>query len=183
MQGNILVSDDGRACLADIGLTRVAGDLNSASAISHTSTTNGASTVRWCPPELLDPERFGSKRGSGPTKKSDIYSMAMTIYEVSFLRYRLGRSIDVVSGSNGQASVLRVHRSCGNASYHSRNATEETDFRHHPGLHPGIVGSDGILLGCGSFKETCSRPGPGRAEMWWGTVETQAWGAFDPTSP
>ena len=46
-------------------------------------TPGGATTVRWSPPELLDPERFGSKRG-GPTKKSDIYSMGMTIYEVRF---------------------------------------------------------------------------------------------------
>jgi len=79
---NILVSDDGHARLADVGLTRIAGDLSTATAASQTSTANGANTIRWCPPELLDPERFGYKRGGGPTKKSDIYSMAMTIYEV-----------------------------------------------------------------------------------------------------
>ena len=32
-------------------------------------------------PELIDPERFGSK-GSRPTKKSDCYALGMVIYEV-----------------------------------------------------------------------------------------------------
>lgn len=75
----------GRAYLADVGLTRLAGDLNPGTntTTANTSTTGGRFSVRWCPPELLDPERFGSK-GSRPTKKSDIYSMAMTVYEVSF---------------------------------------------------------------------------------------------------
>lgn len=59
----------------------VAGDLGSAGATSQTSTCTDANTRRWCPPELLDPERFGSK-GDGPTKKGDVYSMGMTIYEV-----------------------------------------------------------------------------------------------------
>ena len=86
MQGNILVSGEGRARLADVGLTRVAGDLGSTSVTGQQSTSSGANTLRWCPPEVLDPERFGSKRG-GPTKKADMYSMAMTIYEVSFLQY------------------------------------------------------------------------------------------------
>ena len=85
MQANILVSDERRACLADVGLTRVAGDLNSAAATSQTSTSTDTNTRRWCPPELLDPERFGSK-GDGPTKKGDTYSMGMTVYEVSFVQ-------------------------------------------------------------------------------------------------
>ena len=38
---------------------------------------------------------FGSKTGSRPTKRSDIYSMGMVIYEVSILRYKSGRIIDV----------------------------------------------------------------------------------------
>ncbi|KAF9654231.1 hypothetical protein BDM02DRAFT_3182057 [Thelephora ganbajun] len=50
--GNILVSEDGRACLADVGLARVAGD-------------SGSTT----------------QRGS-PTKKSDIHSIVITVYEV-----------------------------------------------------------------------------------------------------
>jgi len=107
-QANILVSDDLSACLADVGLTRVAGDMVSA-ATSHTSTSSGGNTRRWCPPELLDPERFKSKRG-GPTKKADMYSMGMTIYEVSFLQYRSGRSVEVALGPDGQYPIFRVQR-------------------------------------------------------------------------
>jgi serine/threonine protein kinase len=79
---NILVSKEGCACLAYVGFTRAAGDVNSTIV---TSTTTFANTRRWCAPELLDPERFGL-RGGNPTKRSDIYSMGMTVYEVSFFR-------------------------------------------------------------------------------------------------
>jgi serine/threonine protein kinase len=106
VQGNILVTDEGSARLADIGLTRVAGELNTVA--SAMPSTTGASAGRWSPRERLDPERFGSKGSSRPTKKSDIYSMAMTIYEVSILRCRSGQAIDVVPGSDGQNPVLRV---------------------------------------------------------------------------
>ena len=60
--------------------------------------------MRWSPPEMLDPERFGSKR-AGPTKQSDVYSMAMTIYEVSFFKSKSGPSIEVTSGSHGQHPI------------------------------------------------------------------------------
>jgi len=60
--------------------------------------------MRWSPPELLDTERSKSQRG-GPTKESDIYSMSMTIYEVSFLQHKSGRGIEVVVGFDGQAPV------------------------------------------------------------------------------
>jgi len=61
-------------------------DQNSTASTSQTTSTNGDNTSRWCAPELLDPERYGSKRG-GLTKKSDIYSMGMTIYQVSRPRH------------------------------------------------------------------------------------------------
>ena len=86
---------------------RVAGDLSSNTATTNTSTTDGGYTVRWSAPELLDPERFGLKRG-GPTKKSDIYSMAMTIYEVSFLQHKLGLGAELVLGFDRQSPILRV---------------------------------------------------------------------------
>ena len=83
MQKNILISDDGCALLADVGLTRIAPDMFSVTTGSVTGDSSNHGP-RWCAAELLDPERFGSKR-RGPTKKSDIHSMGMTIYEVSFL--------------------------------------------------------------------------------------------------
>jgi len=97
-------------------------DQNSTAATSQTSSTNGESTQRWCAPELLDPERYGLKRG-GPTKKSDIYSMGMTIYQVSLPRCTPGGNIEVVLGSDGQSPILRVQRYCGIAPHYSRQAT------------------------------------------------------------
>jgi len=85
---------------------RVAGGLGSAAA-SQAPTFCGPRAMRWSPPELLDTEKYESKR-SGPTKESDIYSMSMTIYEVSFLQYKSGRSIEVVLGPDGQAPVSRA---------------------------------------------------------------------------
>jgi len=77
---------------------RVAGGPGSAAA-SQASTFSGPRAMRWSPPELLDKEKYGPKR-SGPTKESDIYSMSMTIYEVSFLQYKSDRSIEPVLGSD-----------------------------------------------------------------------------------
>ena len=84
-----MIHEDGRACLTDVGFTRVASDLSSNTGLTDTSTTETGCTMRWSAPELRDPERYGLKKG-GPTKKADIYSMAMTIYEVSFLQSTLG---------------------------------------------------------------------------------------------
>jgi serine/threonine protein kinase len=78
LQANIVVSEEGRACLTDVGLTRVTKNLCFSAAVA----TGGSKFVRWCAPELLVPDE--SKRG-GPTKESDIYAMGMTIYEVSSL--------------------------------------------------------------------------------------------------
>jgi len=75
-------------------------DQNSTAATSQTTSTNGDNTPRWCAPELLDPERYGLKRG-GPTKESDIYSMGMTIYQVSLPRRTPDGNIEVVAGSDG----------------------------------------------------------------------------------
>lgn len=90
--------------MTDVGLTRVASDISS-NTLTTTTSMNDGHTLRWSAPELLDPERFGFKRG-GPTKKSDIYSMAMTIYEVRFFQRKLGRGVDLALGIDGQSPVL-----------------------------------------------------------------------------
>jgi len=73
---NILINNDGRACLADFGLLRIISDESNV-----TATDAGSSTVQWASPELLVPHKFGLE-GSRPTKESDCYALAMTIYEV-----------------------------------------------------------------------------------------------------
>ena len=137
-----------RALLTDVGFTRITSDVLSISTATTTSTTSfaGDGTIRWAPLELLDPERCGLKKNSGPTKKSDMYSMAMTIYEVNTLRYKSGWSTDVIAGSYGQDPVSRVHGPHGNTRNHSRCATEGTSFRYHAWLHAGTVGYGDNLL-------------------------------------
>lgn len=94
LQKNVLISEDCRARLADVGLTRIAGDLSGTITVPDATTSPGANPQRWRPPEQLDPGRFESQRGE-PTKKGDIHSMGMAIYEVSFLQYKSGKRIEV----------------------------------------------------------------------------------------
>ncbi|KAF8982244.1 kinase-like domain-containing protein [Cyathus striatus] len=72
---NVLISENGVACLADFGLSSV---VNTHSLVwtSIESTVSNAGTVRWQAPELLDEESVGT------TKESDIYAFACVCYEV-----------------------------------------------------------------------------------------------------
>lgn len=95
---------------------------------------------------------------SDPTKKSDIYPMAMTIYEVSFRQYKSGRSIKMVPGTHGRKSVSRVTRG------HTGGLWEMTEFRwkQDPNERPTV---DRVLdalksaRGCGNHGELCT-PSP-----------------------
>jgi serine/threonine protein kinase len=48
---------------------------------SGSTTTSKPGVVRYMAPELLDPPQFGLA-DSSPSKESDVYSLAMTTYEV-----------------------------------------------------------------------------------------------------
>jgi serine/threonine protein kinase len=95
-QANILIQNDYRACLADFGLStmvhvapRVPTGAPSGSLTVDNSTDSKTSLVsytsggtrRWMSPEMLVPEDFGMKE-CRPSKQSDCYSLAMTVYEV-----------------------------------------------------------------------------------------------------
>lgn len=75
---NILISQDGRARLADFGLLTIVSDPTYFTT-SNSTLTGG--TIRWMGPELLDPEKFGLDN-SRPTKESDCYALGMVVYEV-----------------------------------------------------------------------------------------------------
>ena len=82
LQGNILVSDNGEACIADFGLSRW---------ISHTKSPTEQrpppGKVRYMAPELLGIALRGSEEPEEPEEhstKSDIYAFAMVTLEVSF---------------------------------------------------------------------------------------------------
>ena len=77
---NILINNEGQACLADfaiLGSSAALSDQTSASSASQ----NGFPGLRWMSPELLAPDLFDLK-GSRPTEKSDCYALGMVIYEV-----------------------------------------------------------------------------------------------------
>ena len=74
-QPNILIDNNGRACLADFGLVVIVPDRS-----TPLSSFVGGGTVEWMSPELLNPEDFNSE--GRPTKESDCYALGMVIYEV-----------------------------------------------------------------------------------------------------
>jgi serine/threonine protein kinase len=85
MQANVLVDHDGRARITDFGLAVIMYATATA-----TSPSSLAGSANWMAPELLNPEQFSSEvdaQDAGrPTKNSDVYSLAMTTWEVRRFR-------------------------------------------------------------------------------------------------
>ncbi|KAJ7023177.1 kinase-like domain-containing protein [Mycena alexandri] len=71
---NILVDDDGHACLTDFGLTSVTD-------VTATQTNNGAGSVRWMAPETLNPTACGLE-DFVRMPASDIYALACVYLEL-----------------------------------------------------------------------------------------------------
>ena len=84
VQGNILITEEGDACLGDFGIIP---DPSFVERDGITAANQGA--VRYMAPELLNPPRYGPER-SNHSKESDVFSFAMTTYEV-FLSISLPR--------------------------------------------------------------------------------------------
>jgi len=76
---NILIDDQGRACLSDFGLATVVYDKDTVNLMTTGSIAHGS--TRWMAPELLSPEENGLLR-SRPSRRSDIYSLSMVMWEV-----------------------------------------------------------------------------------------------------
>ncbi|KAF8179317.1 G-protein alpha subunit-domain-containing protein [Mycena galopus ATCC 62051] len=74
--GNILIDDDGQACLADFGLALAV----ESQALSASSAGSSRGTLRWLAPEILDSSRKAERQAS-PTKR-DIYAFGCTILEI-----------------------------------------------------------------------------------------------------
>ena len=75
-KADILIDNNGRACLSDFGFTTIAAGQS----IDISSWVEGG-TYQWMSPELINPESCGLKK-IRPTKESDCYALGMVVYEV-----------------------------------------------------------------------------------------------------
>lgn len=79
-QSNVLIKDNGKACLSDFGLSRIFMEATGSSYL--TSTLQG--NVRWAAPELFDVGEEQQKEPVhvSPDPQSDIYSFGSTMLQV-----------------------------------------------------------------------------------------------------
>ncbi|KZT50977.1 kinase-like protein, partial [Calocera cornea HHB12733] len=75
---NILVDSEGQPRLADFGLSLVLDDVLP----EQTTSTMFAGSVRWMAPERIQPKRFGLEPSNSRTLPGDVFSLAMTLYEI-----------------------------------------------------------------------------------------------------
>ena len=78
VKANILIDENGHACLADFGLVTI---ISGTSSFGSSSQFAHGGTCRWMSPELFHPENFGLDH-SRRTKYSDCYALGMVMYEV-----------------------------------------------------------------------------------------------------
>ena len=78
VKANILIDENGHACLADFGLATI---ISGTSSFGSSSQFTHGGTCRWMSPELFHPEDFGLD-DSRRTKFSDCYALGMVMYEV-----------------------------------------------------------------------------------------------------
>ncbi|KAH8810302.1 kinase-like domain-containing protein, partial [Flagelloscypha sp. PMI_526] len=78
---NILIDNDGNACLADLGIASVAQSQSETLNIVLTTTTSSGvkGSYRWMPPEIIHPDHFPSPPNS---MTRDIYAFGCTMLEV-----------------------------------------------------------------------------------------------------
>ena len=139
-QQHLLVTDDGHACLANVGhasLIREKGDSKFATA----SVSLEAGHNRYVPPEYFTDD-FASKHA---TKKGDIYSMGMTIYEVNHLPPR-PYLCSTLQGPHRQETVPKLQLHFGRDADYQWHEARQAKFHHLPRVHRGTVGVDHRLL-------------------------------------
>ncbi|KAK1227026.1 Rho guanine nucleotide exchange factor [Marasmius sp. AFHP31] len=127
---NVLITPDGRACIGDFGLSRVAVSMR-----LTTSTSAGPmGTARWLAPELLTV-------GEATTKESDIYAYGCVCYEVftglqpfSEISQDAAVVLQVILGSRPKRptnapeltdAMWAIMKSCWNAEPNARPSAEK----------------------------------------------------------
>ena len=78
LKSNVLINDQGMACLCDFVLATVVGEFMDT---TNSSVLGGA--VRWAAPEVYDIPDQNDARVVGPTMSSDIYSFGSLALEVN----------------------------------------------------------------------------------------------------
>ncbi|KAJ2925785.1 hypothetical protein H1R20_g11314, partial [Candolleomyces eurysporus] len=100
---NVLVDSQGRACLADLGLSR----LTDAQILTWTSiqtTSPPWGTLPWQAPELLSAQLQYSEHFPTPTTSSDVYAFGCLAYEI------FTGLLPFAELSTGGWSYIQVHR-------------------------------------------------------------------------
>ncbi|KAJ6486731.1 kinase-like domain-containing protein, partial [Mycena sanguinolenta] len=139
---NILITDEGSACLSDFGLATTIADADST--VGVTSSSNRAGSVRWFAPELIEPTNFGCKKFIR-TKASDVYAYACVCLELYTGNPPFSRLQDV-------AAMLRVIRgerpeqppSIPAAVWQLVTSAWVEDFRARPTIHDIAVALEGV---------------------------------------
>ncbi|KAF7336054.1 hypothetical protein MSAN_02319200 [Mycena sanguinolenta] len=135
---NILITDEGNACLSDFGLATTIVDADST--VGVTSSSNRAGSVRWFAPELIEPTNFGCKKFMR-TKASDVYAYAC-----------LYTGDPPFSQLQDVAAMLRVIRgerpeqppSISAAVWQLMTSAWVEDFRGRPTIHDIALALEGI---------------------------------------
>jgi serine/threonine protein kinase len=156
VQANVLIDETSCARITDFGL---AVFLNSTT--TATTSSFGGSTL-WMAPELLYPERYMEELGSAsngqPTKQSDMYALAITIWEVrsprSFARMELDQSLDF----QWRASVPRIQSLQAADGYHSWEEASTLSSLPCAGPERCLVVEDGLLVGSVTWCTSCFWP-------------------------
>ncbi|KAF7349186.1 Kinase-like protein [Mycena sanguinolenta] len=137
---NILITDDGNACLSDFGLATTIDDVDSTTAV--TSTSNRAGSVRWFAPELIDPTKFGCSKFTR-TKASDVYAYACVCLESPPFPSlpEITASIRVIEGKRPEQPPNMPA-----ALWQLVTTAWAEDFRARPSIHDITVKLNGMVV-------------------------------------
>jgi serine/threonine protein kinase len=82
VQSNVLIDDNGRACISDFGLSILLTELGGP---NYATSRHAAGALRWIAPELLDlwvPEGEENPLHVFPTPQNGVYSFGMVMLQV-----------------------------------------------------------------------------------------------------
>ena len=140
----MLVKSDGRACVADFGLSTLLTQLGGS---TFATTYRAKGTVRWMAPELLDPEDDSE---TTPTTKTDVYSFGSIMLQVH------GASFLFAYDSLKRRKILT-----GNIPYHYLTRDEQVIFAIVKGVPPKRPDEVLVTEHRWKFIEWCWSPAKG----------------------